>query len=178
MNDRSTTGTEELDGAGEAWPVAVVQWPEESQRADALVRDRRLRLYLVAPDADPPIDWDGLSDWIRRPAEPRDVFARIETLQRRAERSPKPSLDDDSVLWRGRSWIALAPIEARLMRAFLQRPGAVVSRSELLAAGWPGGAASRALDPRLLRLRARIASMGLGIFNVRQRGYILTFADP
>ena len=36
MNGRSTTGTDELDGAGEAWPVAVVQWPEESQRADAL----------------------------------------------------------------------------------------------------------------------------------------------
>ena len=57
------------------------------------------------------------------------------------------------------------------MPAFLDRPAGSWSRSELLAAGWPGAARRHALHPRLSRLRGRIARIGLRIVNVRQRGY-------
>ena len=54
------------------------------------------------------------------------------------------------------------------------RFGAVVSRSELLAAGWPEGAPGRnALDVHVLRLRRRLVPVRLAIRTVRSRGYLL-----
>jgi hypothetical protein len=162
------------------WPVPVVMWPEQADRSEELACAGRIRLFLVAPGAAPPVDWDGRSDWIRRPAAVGDIYARIEALQRRAEHA-KPSgrvrLDDTGILRLGQAWVALTPIEARLMRLFLDRAGTVVSRGELASAGWPGEA-SRALDPSLQRLRARIAPLGLRIVNIRRRGYILPLGDP
>ncbi|HEX5585945.1 MAG TPA: winged helix-turn-helix domain-containing protein [Acidimicrobiia bacterium] len=157
------------------WPVPVVMWPEEADRSEELARDGRIRLFLVAPGVAPPIDWDGRTDWIRRPAAAGDIYARIEALQRRAEHAEPPGrveLDDTGVLRVDDRWVVLTPIETRLMRALLDKTGAVVSRGELLNAGWPGKS-SRALDTNLQRLRGRIAHLGLRLVNVRRRGYIL-----
>ena len=87
-------------------------------------------------------------------------------------------LDNNALLWRRRSWVALAPVEARLIRALLDRSGGVVSPAELLNAGWPNArVAVSALHPRLTRLRGRVAPLGLMIDNVRQRGYTLTVLE-
>jgi DNA-binding winged helix-turn-helix (wHTH) protein len=52
--------------------------------------------------------------------------------------------------------------------------GLVVHRDALAAAGWPDGAPGRnALDVHVLRLRRRLAPVGLGIRTVRSRGYLL-----
>lgn len=60
------------------------------------------------------------------------------------------------------------------MGALLERMGAVVSREQLSRAGWPGGAPGRnALDVHVLRVRRRIAPLGLAIRTVRSRGYLL-----
>src|SRR5215218_8147846 len=67
------------------WSVTVLEWPEQAEEADALAARGALRLLLVAPGVAPPVDWDLTSDWLRRPAEPRDVLARVETLQRRSD---------------------------------------------------------------------------------------------
>jgi hypothetical protein len=40
-------------------------------------------LLLVDGAADPPEHWDRLTDWIRLPADERDIEARLITLRRR-----------------------------------------------------------------------------------------------
>jgi DNA-binding response OmpR family regulator len=52
-----------------------------------------------------------------------------------------------------------------------------VSREALAKAGWPDGAPGRnALDVHVLRLRRRLALVGLAIRTVRSRGYLLEAA--
>jgi DNA-binding winged helix-turn-helix (wHTH) protein len=159
--------------------VTILEWPEQADVADELRRLGRLRLFLVASDARPPDDWDAASDWLRRPADPEDILARVETLQRRAAANdPELRLDADGLLWRGQQWVPLAPVEIRIMTALLEEPSRVVTRAELNAAVWPVGApGSRALDTRLKKLRVRVALLGLQIVNVRQRGFFLRWSE-
>src|SRR3954452_10940197 len=85
------------------WAVTVLDWPEQAAEAEALAAVGALRLLLVAPDVAPPVDWDLTSDWLRRPAPTTDVLARIETLQRRAQRAERPPpLENPGPLWGGR----------------------------------------------------------------------------
>src|SRR5206468_10660161 len=105
-----------------------------------------------------------------------DVRARVAALSVRAceHKTAAPQLDGDGVLRFGGGWVPLPPVEARLMRAMLDRFGAVVSRESLARAGWPDGAPGRnALDVHVLRLRRRLAQVELAIRTVRSRGYLL-----
>jgi hypothetical protein len=159
------------------WSVTVLEWPEQAREADALAAAGALRLLLVAPGVAPPIDWDLTSDWIRRPAEPRDVLARVETLQRRSDGRRPLRLDEDGLLWRGLAWVALGPLEMRLVAVLLENMHRVVKRSELVAAGWPGSSrGDRTLDTGIQRLRSRVMPLGLEIVNVRRRGFVLIVA--
>ena len=165
-------------GRDEVWPIAVLQWPAEAGRAEQLTRERRLRLYVVAPGHEPPIDWDGLSDWIRGPAEANDIYARVEALQRRVAVTPATGsgvlLDRDGILWRAeKGWVALTPIEETMVKILLERPSTVVSRKELLVSTGAPSDSTRVLDARLCRLRRRISPLGVNIINVRRRGYLM-----
>jgi hypothetical protein len=158
--------------------VVVLAWPEAADRIVELAHTGRPRLLLVAADAEPPADWDRMTDWVRLPVDDRDFHARVRELQRRAERHAPPRLDEFDVLWRGSVWCALAPIEARIVETMLNRFGAVVTRRELGAAAWPAGMPTeRAVDARLTRLRRRIEPLGLQIHNVRRRGLRLDVGD-
>lgn len=156
--------------------VAVLRWPDEEPRRSQLRMARTARLLLVAPEAPAPVVADPLEDWIRLPAEDRDLQARIDglTLRIHDRRPSAPRLDDDGLLRLGGAWVALPPIEARLVAALLDRIGAVVGRDALLRAGWPQGAPNRnVLDVHILRLRRRLEEVGLSIRTVRSRGYLL-----
>lgn len=172
----------ELEARGpspKALSVAVLDWPEQAEEAEALARAGHLRLLLVAPGVAPPVDWDLTSDWLRRPSEPQDVYARIETIQRRVRPERIIRLDDDGLLWRGFDWVALAPVEIAVFACLLENMDRLVSRAELDAAAWPEGDSpgSRALDTRLQRLRGKVAKLGLEIANVRQRGFLLSACE-
>lgn len=159
--------------------VSLVRWPAERDRREALRRAGEPRLLLIETGT-PPLPSDQREDWIRLPADDVDLRARLEALRRRAEPGtpPVPMLDDDGVLRANERWVALPPVEARLTAALIARFGAVVSRTALTDAGWPGGAPGRnALDVHILRLRRRIAPLGLAIRTVRSRGYLLEGAD-
>jgi hypothetical protein len=155
--------------------VTVLHWPADRARVDDLRRLGVPRLLLVEGDGSPPIATDHLEDWIRVPAAEVDVEARIEQLRHRAGQPvPMPMIDDHDVLWRGDRWAGLAPIEARLIRALLQEHGTVVPRSTLMQVGWEGAERARnILDVHILRLRRRLAPLGLTIHTVRSRGYLL-----
>jgi DNA-binding winged helix-turn-helix (wHTH) protein len=160
--------------------VVLVRWPQEADRRERLQTEGRARLLMVEPDAAPPIVVDCLEDWVRVPADERDVRARVDTLASRAEdnRQRVPELDVDGVLRFDGAWVGLPPVEGRLMESLISRYSAVVSREQLARNGWPDGAPGRnALDVHVLRLRRRIAPLGLAIKTVRSRGYLLE-ADP
>jgi hypothetical protein len=62
--------------------IEVLRWPADAARREELVLERRPRLLLVEPGATPPPP-DGHEDWIRMPADQRDVSARLGRLARR-----------------------------------------------------------------------------------------------
>jgi DNA-binding response OmpR family regulator len=129
-------------------------------------------LLLVAAGAEPPADDDPLCDWVQEPADELDMQSRIVALRERAS-IDRPILGDHGVVWRGTTWVALSPIEARLTAAFLARPGSVLSRPRLETVGWPDGLpSSRAIDARIKVLRERVAAIGIRIHTVRGQGYL------
>ena len=156
--------------------VAVVRLPDESRQLEELRRRGIPRLALVAPHAPPFTPVDLLEDWVRLPAAPADVRARVLALAGRADESleRRPELTDDRLLRYGRWWVALAPADARLMAPLVDRFGSVVGRGELAKAGWPDGLPSRnSLDVQLGRLRRRLKGSGLTLRTVRSRGCLL-----
>ena len=161
--------------------VVLIRWPAEEPRREQLSQAGVPRLLLVESGAAPPTAVDEIEDWIRVPADEVDLHARVENLNRRAREREhvEPELDDDGVLRVGSAWVPLPPVEARLTAALVDRYGAVVSRESLSRAGWPDGAPGRnALDVHVLRLRRRLAPLGLAIRTVRSRGYLLETSQP
>jgi len=89
----------------------------------------------------------------------------------------EPAVDGSGVLRYGDRLLVLPPVEARLAAALSSRFGIVVRRESLAAAGWPDGPPGRnALDVHLVRLRRRLAGVGLTLRTVRSRGYLLEAA--
>ncbi len=159
--------------------VVLLRWPLEQDRREGLAAQGRPRVLLVEPEDLAPAVMDCLEDWVRLPATEADIDARCLSVARRAASHlpARPELDPDGVLRCGADWVSLPPVEGRLMAALLERFGAVVSREQLARAGWPKGAPGRnALDVHMLRVRRRIAPLGLVIKTVRSRGYLLEFA--
>jgi DNA-binding winged helix-turn-helix (wHTH) protein len=164
--------------------VAVLHWPAQAGEVAALAEQGRPRLLLVSPDADPPVSDDWREEWIRMPADERDVAARVLRLTGRVDRQPALRLDDSGRLIVGDRWVALSPIESRLAGALLEHYGEVVSDAELVERGWPDdGPADRkrgtgALRVHVTRLRRRVAPLALEIRAVRAQGFILQAARP
>jgi DNA-binding response OmpR family regulator len=153
--------------------VVLVRWPVEEPRRARLRDDGVPRLLLVENGAAPPRTTDDLEDWVRVPADEVDLHARVENLNRKAV-SKTEAMPEHGVLRAGAGWVPLPPVEARLTSALIDRYRSVVSRESLARAGWPHGAPGRnALDVHVLRLRRRIAPLGLAIRTVRSRGYLL-----
>lgn len=136
------------------------------------------RLWLVAADATPPRLHSVLDDWIRVPADPIDLQARVTNLRRAAHRRALlPELDEDGVVRRGRAWVAVRPTEALLLRILLDRRGRIVGYDELQDTAWPQGPpSSDALHDRIGRLAPRLAPLGLRVHRVRGKGYLLELA--
>jgi len=155
--------------------VVLVRWPEEDARLERLRAARSPRLLLVGEDLEAPEPVDPLEDWIRLPAREDDLRARVATLANRAgAMTPIPAVDEDGLLrYRGR-WVTLSPVERALAAALVDRFGAVVGRDTLVRRAWAGANPTRnALDVHMLRLRRRIAVLGLEVRTVRARGYVL-----
>ena len=160
-----------------AMKVELVQWPSEEQRLTQLRRDQVPRLVLVPEGLAPPLTADVLEDWIRLPAPDDDIRSRVRVLTDRAAGATEvqvPELDENGLLRVSGRWVSLPPVEHRLMLVLLDRYRAVVSRDALARSGWPEGIPGRnVLDVHIVRLRRRLAPLGLVIRTVRSRGYLL-----
>lgn len=155
--------------------VTTLRWPSEMAEVEELRAAGIPRLLLVEANGTPPTVVCPLEDWVRLPAQDRDIDARIATLTARARPTVEiPTLDDDGLLRYGGRWVALSPVERALAGALVDRLGSVVSREALARRAWPAGAPTRnALDVHVLRLRRRIITLNIEIRTVRRRGYLL-----
>ena len=162
-----------MEGAGTRLPAAKVEmlrWPADVARRDELAERGLPRLLLVAEGVAPPrLGRD--EDWIRLPADERDVWTRLQQLaERHDERRRRPRLIDGIVLEYGGRTTVQAKGDAALL-------GLLVGRFVHLAPGdelWPDGGGTRKLAiARASRLRTRLAPAGLAVHTVRSRGVLL-----
>jgi hypothetical protein len=151
----------------------MLQWPAQADDAAVLAADGKPRLLLVSPEADPPTSTDCLEEWVRLPADQRDVAARLQTLATRAERLAPMVDGSDRLLYRNR-WVGLSPTEARLAKVLVQNFEHVVHEADLGRHGWPDDEwPGPALRVHLTRLRQKLARIGLEIPSVRRHGVVL-----
>lgn len=160
-----------------AMKVETVLWPSDEGRLAQLRQEGVPRLILVPDGMMPPLTTDVLEDWARLPVSEDDIRIRRQILADRVQDGDevrRPQLDDNGLLRLGGLWVSLPPVELRLTGALLDRYRAVVSRDALARAGWPEGMPGRnVLDVHIVRLRRRLAPLGLVIRTVRSRGYLL-----
>jgi len=157
--------------------VALIQWPSDEALRVELAQFHHPRLLLVEPHADPPRISDILEDWVRLPVSREDRNARIRVLESRVSQS-LPHVGADGILHHRGSSTRLSEIQGHLMRAFIERLGAVVSGEALIASAWPGGKATAvSLRVMVARLRPILVPLGLQIRTVRSSGYLLTTSD-
>jgi two-component system OmpR family response regulator len=144
----------------------------------------------------------GADDYVSKPFEPRELIARIHALMRRSSgflATPPHEADgarlepvtipvqrgfaDWQIDWRNRMLISpdnvslpLSNVEYRLLAAFAERPGEVLSRTQLSVLMRSPEAASneRSIDLAVSRLRAKLRDAPENprfIHTVRGRGY-------
>jgi DNA-binding response OmpR family regulator len=158
--------------------VEVVRWPADRARVDELRARGLPRLLRVAAGTPAPAGADCLEDWVAHDAGEAEVAARrAAVLARAARHGARPALDEHGVLRHRDGWVPLSPVERSLASVLVDCFGTVVRRETLARRAWPDGLPTRnALDVLVLRLRRRIAPLGLAIRTVRARGYLLEAA--
>ena len=111
----------------------------------------------------------GGDDYLVKPFAFKELVVRLRALIRRGAEPAEPADEDRLRLDPARHSVAvdgddvaLTPTEYRLLAALAARPGEVVRRAELVAAGWPDGAIvhDNTLDAYVARLRRKLRGIG------------------
>ncbi|MBV7265340.1 response regulator [Erythrobacter ani] len=143
-----------------------------------LVETRKLPVIFLTARSEPTDRIVGLElgadDYVVKPFEPRELVARIRTVLRRVARGPSPDAEAEDWLYEFEGWqldplkrklcdpegvtVPVSTAEFRLLRAFLDRPRAVLDRDQLLdmVQGRTAHLFDRAVDNQVSRLRRKI----------------------
>ncbi|MFP3550946.1 response regulator transcription factor [Paraburkholderia sp. SIMBA_049] len=156
-----------LRGAGNAVPVLILS---ECDDLDARVRSLDV----------------GADDCLLKPVDLRELFARLRAVLRRRAGYATSRIGDESLsldlemrtLHRNGIATALSAREFALMHSFLERPGTILSRSQLedRIYGWGREVGSNAVDVLIHSMRKRFGQSlirnvrGLGWTVARARG--------
>jgi DNA-binding winged helix-turn-helix (wHTH) protein len=159
--------------------VELLRWPADAGRRDELAAEQRPRLLLVGAGVAPPL-LDREEDWIRVPADERDLWSRLQRLAELHDmRRRRPQLSDGVVLDHGGRSVIVSAGEGAVLRPLLDRFGLLVRWDELIGTLWPDGDGTLKLAvARVSRLRIRIAPIGLAVHNIRGRGVLLDHGVP
>lgn len=146
-------------------------------------------LILTAKD-DPESEVEGLSegadDYLGKPFDLDVLAARAKALLRRNERRPTAVLAAGELrldpgkrtAWNGEEVLALTAREFAILETLMRRPGAVITREEILEQAWGEREEpmSNTVDVLIARLRRKIDSpkKSSRIETVRGMGYRLT----
>lgn len=190
-----------LDGNDYALIVLDVMMPGEDgltilRSLDRATSPAVIILSVIGEEVDRIVGLEmGADDYIAKPANPRELLARIRSVLRRKETSvPAPRSNERPYLrfagWRldpvGRQLfdpdqivINLSDGEFRLLIAFVEHPRRVLTRDQLLdlSRGMNAEQFDRAIDVQVSRLRRKLARDGDDaelIRTVRNEGYMFT----
>jgi DNA-binding response OmpR family regulator len=154
--------------------IVLVRWPEQRADAERLARLHRPHLLLVEPDAEAPVLEGCLVDWVRLPADDRDVRARLANLVARAQEHPAvPALNGFGELsFRGRR-VFLSPTDERIAESLVASFDKAVSDEDIFERIWDGHGDASKVRVHISRLRKRIQPLGLEIASIRGVGYRL-----
>lgn len=121
----------------------------------------------------------GADDYLVKPFELEELVARIHALIRRRSGRSEPIIEYGDLqldpltheVWRRGQPVELSAREFALLRALLEKPGAVLSRAQLEEHlyGWDREVASNAVDVHLHNLRKKLGSDAIA--NVRGVGF-------
>jgi len=108
----------------------------------------------------------GADDYVCKPFSPREVVARARALLRRTEgtvsRAQAWHVDEvgHRISWQGQ-WLPLTPVEFRMLRLLLTRPGRAFSRAQLLDSvhAEMRDVSDRAIDSHVKNLRRKIQAV-------------------
>ncbi|WP_030946929.1 response regulator transcription factor [Streptomyces sp. NRRL S-646] len=120
----------------------------------------------------------GGDDYLPKPFHLVELAARLRAALKRAAPPPRPAAGDlvldalrHRLTVRGTE-VDLTPTEFRLLAPLMAAPGEIVSRRELVRAGWPEGAqvSDNTLDQYLTRLRRKLREAGSDVTIGTARG--------
>jgi two-component system phosphate regulon response regulator PhoB len=125
----------------------------------------------------------GADDYLTKPFSPKELLARANAVLRRV----RPAIAADALSYAGIEMdlaahrvrragqpLQLGPTEYRLLRHFLENPGRVFSRQQLLESVWPHSEdiELRTVDVHVRRLRLALGEPDV-VRTVRSAGYAL-----
>ncbi|ALX04313.1 response regulator transcription factor [Aeromicrobium erythreum] len=124
----------------------------------------------------------GGDDYVPKPFSISEVLVRLEALMRRSRSAPAEAtglvLDPERFSVRSPGGEQrLTPTEFRMLAAIAARPGEVVRRRAVVAAGWPDGAIvhENTIDTYVRRLRVKLEAIDAPVTleTVRGVGFVL-----